>query len=58
VTKLFELHDWRAELIAQLRDRQQADGAWVNENARWLESDPNLVTAYSLLALSYCAPRE
>jgi len=47
-------HNWRAELIAELASRQQKDGTWVNENARWLEGDPNLVTGYALLALSYC----
>jgi squalene-hopene/tetraprenyl-beta-curcumene cyclase len=47
-------HDWRAELIAELAEKQQPDGSWVNENARWLEGDPNLVTAYALLALSNC----
>ena len=50
-------HDWRAELIAELARRQRDDGAWVNENNRWLEGDPNLVTAYALLALSYCGPQ-
>jgi squalene-hopene/tetraprenyl-beta-curcumene cyclase len=49
-------HDWRAELAAELISRQQADGSWVNDNPRWLEGDPNLVTGYSLLALSYCQP--
>ena len=47
-------HDWQAELVETLAVRQQADGAWVNENARWFEGDPNLATAYALLALSYC----
>jgi squalene-hopene/tetraprenyl-beta-curcumene cyclase len=37
-----------------LAKAQQDDGSWINANARWLENDPNLVTAYSLLALSYC----
>jgi squalene-hopene/tetraprenyl-beta-curcumene cyclase len=46
-------HDWRAELVAGLAARQQPDGSWVNENARWLEGNPNLVTGYALLALSY-----
>jgi squalene-hopene/tetraprenyl-beta-curcumene cyclase len=49
-------HDWRAELVAELISRQNDDGSWVNSNPRWLEGDPNLVTAYSLLALSYCKP--
>lgn len=50
-------HDWRAELIGELAKRQQADGSWINENDRWLEGDPNLVTGYALLALSYCKPK-
>jgi squalene-hopene/tetraprenyl-beta-curcumene cyclase len=49
-------HDWRAELSQQLISTQGADGSWVNPTPRWLEGDPNLVTAYSLLALSYCRP--
>jgi len=49
-------HNWRAELVAELARRQQPDGSWINENDRWLEGDPNLVTAYALLALAYCRP--
>lgn len=48
-----EGHDWRADLISQLASMQRDDGAWVNKNERWLESDPNLVTAYCLLSLSH-----
>ena len=47
-------HNWRQELIAELARRQQPDGSWINSNQRWLESDPNLVTGYVLLTLSYC----
>ena len=47
-------HDWRADLAQQLVASQNADGSWVNKAPRWMESDPNLVTAYSLLSLSYC----
>ncbi len=47
-------HHWRQELIAELARRQQPDGSWINSNQRWLESDPNLVTGYVLLTLSYC----
>jgi len=50
-------HDWRAELIRELAKRQQPDGSWLNDNERWLEGDPNLVTGYTLLALSYCKPK-
>jgi squalene-hopene/tetraprenyl-beta-curcumene cyclase len=46
-------HDWRAELVAALARRQQPDGGWVNPADRFLEGDPNLVTAYALLALAY-----
>ena len=49
-------HDWRAELVAKLAELQQTDGSWLNPNDRWFESDPNLVTGYALLALSYCQP--
>jgi len=47
-------HRWREELAAELASRQQEDGSWINENSRWLEGDPNLVTAYALLALAAC----
>jgi squalene-hopene/tetraprenyl-beta-curcumene cyclase len=47
-------HDWRQELIDELASRQQADGSFVNADARWMEGDPSLVTGYALLALAYC----
>lgn len=47
-------HDWRQDLLAEFASRQQADGSWVNSTERWLEGDPNLVTGYVLLAISYC----
>ena len=43
---------WREDLARKLIALQQPDGFWVNENNRWWEGDPNLVTAYTLLALS------
>ncbi|HEV7279412.1 MAG TPA: prenyltransferase/squalene oxidase repeat-containing protein [Pirellulaceae bacterium] len=46
-------HRWKDELVAELAKRQKPDGSWINEAERWYESDPNLATAYSLLALSY-----
>ena len=48
------VHDWRSDLIDKLASQQRPDGSWTNEQDRWYEGDPNLVTAYSLLALSYC----
>ncbi len=47
-------HPWRSELADAILARQQDDGSWINDNPRWMEGDPNLVTAYALLALSYC----
>jgi squalene-hopene/tetraprenyl-beta-curcumene cyclase len=49
-------HDWRAELAAELMKRQRPDGSWINDDPRWLEGEPSLVTGYVLLALSYCKP--
>ncbi len=45
-------HAWRAELIGQLLSMQRDDGSWTNEADRWMEGDPNLVTAYALIALN------
>jgi squalene-hopene/tetraprenyl-beta-curcumene cyclase len=47
-------HDWRSDLVAELAKRQRANGSWVNDNPRWLEGEPALVTAYGLLALAHC----
>jgi squalene-hopene/tetraprenyl-beta-curcumene cyclase len=47
-------HFWKQELAKKLAELQQANGSWVNPADRWYEGDPNLVTAYSLLALSHC----
>ena len=49
-------HDWREDLVMELARRQKDDGSWTNQNTRWLEGDPNLVTGYALLTLSYCKP--
>lgn len=46
--------DWRVDLIKQLASSQRTDGAWVNADQRWMESDANLSTSFALLALSYC----
>lgn len=45
---------WRNDLVAELTKTQQADGSWVNSNRQWMENDPNLCTAFALLALGYC----
>lgn len=49
-------HDWRKEIVDRLAATQRKNGSWINEADRWYEGDPNLVSAYSLMALSYCEP--
>jgi squalene-hopene/tetraprenyl-beta-curcumene cyclase len=44
-------HVWRDDLIEKLASLQREDGSWVNEEDRWWESNPHLVTAYAMLAL-------
>ena len=51
-----QVHNWRAELITRLEKLQQPNGSWTNKTERWYEADPNLATAYALLALAYCQP--
>lgn len=44
-------HPWREELCSKLISLQRPDGAWVNDEDRWFEGNPHLVTAYAILAL-------
>jgi squalene-hopene/tetraprenyl-beta-curcumene cyclase len=52
--------NWRTELIKTLVGRQKiapdGTGFWMNEENRWWEADPTLVTAYTLLALAMALP--
>jgi squalene-hopene/tetraprenyl-beta-curcumene cyclase len=50
-------HDWRAELTAHLLSQQKANGSWVNGEKKWMEGDPNMATAYSLLTLAILSPK-
>ena len=43
--------DWRKDLGEKLLATQNSDGSWVNKNGRWMESNPVLVTAYTLLSM-------
>ena len=43
--------DWRHEVAMKLINLQKADGSWANDNGRWWEHDPALVTSYSVLSL-------
>lgn len=43
---------WRKELAMRVINLQQANGSWINEDqGRWWEKDPALVTAYAVLTL-------
>jgi squalene-hopene/tetraprenyl-beta-curcumene cyclase len=49
---------WRAEMIKKLISLQKVEkdgsgqGYWLNSNNRWMENDPVLVTAYTLIAMN------
>jgi squalene-hopene/tetraprenyl-beta-curcumene cyclase len=51
-------HDWRKDITLALARRQLPDGSFANPAMNWMEADPNLVTGYALMALSYCRPKE
>lgn len=48
---------WARMLAMRLLNTQQRDGSWVNQNNRWMERDPVLVTCYALMALEMIHPR-
>ena len=48
-------HYWRQDLANHILKIQSPEGFWVNENGRWWENNPVLVTAYSILALEEIA---
>lgn len=52
----FETQDgdrqWKKDVLEQLSKTQKVDGSWTNPEPRWMEGDPNLVTAYALLTLA------
>lgn len=50
-------HDWYQEFAEKLMELQNPEGFWVNGESRWMEADPVLVTAYSVLALDTAYPR-
>lgn len=46
--------DWARELTARLLELQTKEGFWTNENGRWWEDEPVLVTSYALMTLRLC----
>lgn len=47
-------HAWAKELAERITSLQREDGSWVNEEDRWWEAEPTLVTSYALCALAVC----
>lgn len=43
--------NWRKDVAMRLINLQKADGSWANDNGRWWEKDPALVTAYAVMSL-------
>lgn len=55
-TKAGQTVDWRETLGRKLLAIQNNDGSWTNkESSRWMEGNPVLVTAYTVLALEQVA---
>ena len=43
--------DWRHDLALKLFNHQKPEGHWINENGRFWERDPVLVTSYAVIIL-------
>lgn len=43
--------NWPRDIALKLINLQKGDGSWVNDTARWMETDPVLVTTYAVLTL-------
>ncbi len=50
-------HNWRVEVSKKVLDLQKPNGSWTNPADRWMEGDPNIVTAYALVALATCTAK-
>jgi squalene-hopene/tetraprenyl-beta-curcumene cyclase len=54
-TRTIDRRDWANDLIDRLAELQNEDGSFRSVDDRWMESDPVLITAYSLIALQHAA---
>jgi squalene-hopene/tetraprenyl-beta-curcumene cyclase len=50
---LLTTRDWRRDLVAKLEELQREDGSFRPVDDRWMEDNPVLITAYSLIALQH-----
>lgn len=48
--------DWQNDLVDHLAKHQNADGSFKSIDDRWMENNPVLITAYSLIALQNALP--
>ena len=44
-------HRWREDILREFCELQRPGGFWQNSNGRYMESVPELATAYSLIAM-------
>lgn len=45
--------NWRSDLVTKLTSLQNDDGSFRPVDDRWMETDPELITAYSMIALQH-----
>ena len=48
---------WAEALAHKLLQLQSGNGSWTNRNSRWMEADPVLASAYSMMALELIRDR-
>ena len=53
VTKDGKKVDWKEDLSRKILDTQRSDGSWKNDTGSFMESDPVLDTAYTVLSLEH-----
>jgi len=50
-------HNWRTDVLQEFIALQERNGSWVNTHGRFMESIPELVTAYSMIAMKLAVGR-
>ena len=45
--------DWRVDIVDTLEELQLDDGSFAVKHERWMENNPDLITAFALTALQY-----
>lgn len=47
-----KMRNWRADVVNKLVSIQKEEGYWVNDNGRWMENVPEMVTAFALATMN------